>query len=560
MLTTLRIKNLALVTDLTLEFQPGYNVITGETGAGKSILIGALSLVLGERADRSLIRSGTENCSVEAVFDSSRLEPVVNTFLEENGFEPCEDNQLVLKRTFTTSGTNRQFINGSPAGLSKLSQLGEWLVDIHGPHEHQSLLNPLTQLRILDAFGGLDQQRNSFTALVQCRTLLEQEKSALVMDEKTYAHQLDLLRFQVGEISAAGLKPGEEEQIETAYRRASNSAKLTEGIQTSLELLTEEEASIIPRLGAIGRTLQELHRLDPTASNIVELHQEIVTSVRELQSRLSDYGEKVEVDPQQLKALEERLNLLQNFKRKYGRTAAEILEFANRAALELKTLEQRDTEVSRINLEIQKVDKQLWQTGQELSSARRKVIPQLGKAANKQLADLGFQRSQFDVEIKTLDSGNSPETVTHFPQLGLDTVEFQFAPNPGEPAHPLRSIASSGELARVMLALKTVLASEDRIPVLVFDEVDANVGGETANSVGAKMRQIARNRQVLCITHLPQVAAVASAHYVAAKYVKGGRSISEITLLDRSARVSELARMLGGQSEAARKHAEALLG
>ena len=587
MLTTLRIKNLALVSDLTLELQQGYNVITGETGAGKSILIGALSLVLGERADRTLIRSGSDSCSVEALFDVSALKTSLKSFLEENGLEPCEDGQLVLKRTFTAAGANRQFINGSPTALNTLAALGESLVDIHGPHEHQSLLHPARQLAILDAFGNLEPARQEFAELVRRRAALEAEKAALVVDEKTYAQQLDLLRFQVNEITTARLQAGEDAQVEQEYRRASNAARLLQLGQAALDALSENESSLLSQAGLLGRTLQELHRVDASAAGLSVLHEQAVSTLHELQSELSHYADKLEIDPARLQELEERLNLLHTLKRKYGGSAAEINAFGEEAARKLKSLEQRDAELARLNTELRKLESELWRAGQALSAKRRKVIPQLSKAAVRQLAALGFKQSRFDIALSTLHhdpfvgadspaSDDASRITRHAsrttpssqpdsqasPRLsstGFDTIEFQFAPNPGEPPRPLRAIASSGELARVMLALKTVLAAEDQIPVLVFDEVDANVGGETAHAVGEKMRQIAQKRQVLCITHLPQVAAPADAHYVAAKAVKEGRTISEITRLEGSERVTELARMLGGQSEAARKHAEALL-
>jgi DNA repair protein RecN (Recombination protein N) len=559
MLTTLRIKNLALVADLTLELQPGYNVITGETGAGKSILIGALNLALGERADRTLIRSGSDSCSVEAAFDIARLRAPLQSFLEENGLEPCADHQLLLKRSFTSGGTNRQFINGSPTTLAILATLGEWLVDIHGPHEHQSLLHPARQLAILDAFGNLDGEREAFGALVRRRAALEAEKAALIVDEKTYAQQLDLLRFQADEIAAARLQPEEEAQVEQDHRRASNAAKLLELSQAALGLLSENDASVLTQAGIIGRTLQELQRVDASAAPLQALHEQAVSALRELQAALSHYSDKTDIDPARLLQLEERLNLIHSLKRKYGATLSEVIAFGDEARRKLQSLEQRDAELSRLNAQLDQITAELWRAGQALSAKRRKVIPQLSKSVSKQLGDLGFKQSRLDIALSTrpqspIADGQSPMTST-----GLDTIEFQFAPNPGEPARPLRAIASSGELARVMLALKTVLAAEDQIPVLVFDEVDANVGGETANAVGEKMQQIAQKRQVLCITHLPQVAAPASAHYLATKQTKAGRTTSEISLLTPKERVTELTRMLGGQTEAARKHAEALL-
>ncbi|MEN9572200.1 MAG: repair protein RecN [Verrucomicrobiota bacterium] len=549
MLTTLRIKNLALVADLTLELRPGCNVITGETGAGKSIIIGALNLVLGERADRTLIRAGAESCAVEAVFDVAKLRGPLASLLEEHGLEPCEENQLGLKRVFTAAGANRQFVNGSATTLTTLAAIGEGLVDMHGPHDHQSLLHPAKQLAILDAFGGLSAPVAAFAELVRRRAAVEQEKAALIVDEQTYAQQLDLLRHQVHEITTAKLQPDEEAEVEAEHHRASNAARLLELSQTALGALDGEDSSLLNQLGALGRTLQELQRVDPTAKPFAEAQEQVAVSLRELQADLSRYADRVDLDPARLAQLEERLNLLHSLKRKYGASLTEVIAFGAAAQAKLHSLEQRDIELARLNDALAKLDGELSRAGRDLTAARRKVIPKLTKAVTRQLQDLGFQQSELGVAL----------TPTAPTATGGDAVEFQFAPNPGEPARPLRAIASSGELARVMLALKTVLAAEDEIPVLVFDEVDANVGGETANVVGEKMRQIARARQVLCITHLAPVAAAADTHFVVTKQVRDGRTLSDIQPLSAKQRVDELARMLGGQGEAARKHAEALL-
>lgn len=557
MLTTLRIKNLALVADLTLELQPGYNAITGETGAGKSILIGALTLILGERADRALIRSGSDTCSVEAVFDVARLHAPLKSFLEDNGLEPCEDHQLVLKRAFTAAGANRQFVNGSPTTLNRLAALGEWLVDIHGPYDHQSLLQPARQLAILDAFGGLEKTRDAFAALVDQHEALAAEKTSLIIDDKTYAQQLDLWRFQANEIAAAQLKADQEPQLDRDYQRANNAARLLQLAQTALSALSEEDQAVLSRAGALGRTLQELQRADPAAMPLIEIHEQATASLRELQSELSRYLDKIDLDPARLQELEERLNLIHALKRKYGATLAEVIAFGETASQKLQQLEQRETELARLNQALKKLETELRQTGGELSAQRRKLIPKLSQAVTRHLDQLGFKQSQFDIALNA--AGAAAAVQPPFARTGFDTVEFQFAPNPGEPARPLRAIASSGEMARVMLAIKTVLAAVDQVPVLVFDEVDANIGGETAVAVGEKMRQIGAQRQVLCVTHLAPVAAVAAAHYVVSKQVKGERTVSEIRRLAPAERVTELARMLGGQSEVARKHAQALL-
>jgi DNA repair protein RecN (Recombination protein N) len=321
--------------------------------------------------------------------------------------------------------------------------------------------------------------------------------------------------------------------------------------------LNEDENSLTTQAGALGRTLQELKRLDPEAVCLLSLHEQAVSFLRDLQSDLSHYTDKLDIDPDRLRALEERLNLVQSLKRKYGGAVEDIIESGEQARQKLHSLESRDAELERINAAMKKLDAELQRCGEELSAQRRKVIPKLGKAVVRELADLGFQQSHFDVAIATDAAVSDPKS--RIPSSGFDQVEFQFAPNPGEPPRPLRAIASSGELARVMLALKTVLAAQDDIPVLVFDEVDANVGGETASAVGEKMQRLGETRQVLCITHLAPVAACASAHYVVTKETKLLRTVTDIRLLGQKERVTELARMLGGQSDAARKHAETLV-
>jgi DNA repair protein RecN (Recombination protein N) len=557
MLHSIRIRNFALVEELTLEFQPGFNAITGETGAGKSILLGALDLVLGERADRSSIRSGAEQCRVEAVFEVGGLGRSFQQFLEEKGVEPQEDGLLVLKRVVSGSGANRQFINGSPVTLQTLRDTGEWLVDVHGPHDHQSLLRPATQLEMADAFGGLTPLKERFAQTLTQIKQLDSAKAELVGDERTFMQQLDLLRFQINEIKAAKLQGTQEDLLQEEFHRAHNSARLVQLAQSALSWLSDEEHSAANILGAAGKNLQELARLDPAAGQLLQLHDQTSNLLRQLQQDLLDYSERLEIDPVRLQELEERITLLQSLKRKYGPTLESILQFASGAQNKLQVLEQRDEELVRIEQQLAKLQGELLETGADLSRNRKKIIPNLCSATLAELRGLGFAQCRFEIALETA----SPET-GQFGALnpsGLDATEFQFAPNPGEPLLPLRAIASSGELARVMLALKTVLAEQDRVPVLVFDEVDANVGGETAHAVGERMRQIGLRRQVLCVSHLAPVAALANAHFMVEKKLKDGRTISQIHRLEKEGRITELARMLGGKSEAARRHAETLL-
>lgn len=313
-----------------------------------------------------------------------------------------------------------------------------------------------------------------------------------------------------------------------------------------MALLSESDTSLFTQSAEIGRNIHELQRIDAGANDIVSAHEQVTSSLRELQAALSHYSERIDVEPARLRELEARVDLMHGLKRKYGPKLEDVIAFGEAAKQKLHNLEQRDVELERLNAQLSKAKKEVARVGKDLTAQRKKAIPKFAKAVTRQLNDLGFAQSHFDVSLTSASEGE-------------DTVEFQFAPNPGEPARPLRAIASSGELSRVMLALKTVLASEDAIPVLVFDEIDANVGGETAGVVGEKMLQIARTHQVLCITHLPPVAATASAHFVVSKRQHEGRTISEIQLLERAQRVNEIARMLGGQTEAARKHAQSLL-
>jgi len=392
---------------------------------------------------------------------------------------------------------------------------------------------------------------------------LRAEKAGLIQDERTYARQLELVRFQTQEIEQARLQPGEDVGLEEEYERAHQAGRLLQLGQAALDALTEAEPSVTTQAGVVGRLLGELRRIDARAEVLTGLQAQAMAGLQELQRALADYLDRVEVDPAQLRALEERLNLVQALKRKYGGSVAAILEFGVAARRRLGQLEARDAEVARLNAELEQVSAALTRAGRALTARRQEVLPRLAGAVSAQLRDLGFARSQFEIQLESRPAPNASEagdgTAVSPPASGWDAVEFLFAPNPGEPARPLRAIASSGEMARVMLALKTVLAALDEIPVLVFDEVDANVGGPTAAVVGAKMRLLARRRQVLCLTHLAPVAAMAGAHFLVSKQAQGGRTVTTIAPLTAAERVTELARMLGGQGEVARRHAAALL-
>jgi len=547
-LSLLRIKNLALVEELEWQTSAGFIAVTGETGAGKSIIIGALQLLLGERADKSLIRTGADVCTVEAVFSGNGLQKL-NPQLVEAGVEPCQSD-LILKRTLSATGTNRQFINGSPTTLSILKSLGDELVDLHGPHDHQSLLSPETQLSLLDSFARAEEQLGEYRKHYrQLQTLLA-EHAALDIVETAREQELDLLRHQITEIKSANLVAGEEEEIENRYKLASNSKRLIELASAIANRLSEAEDSVLSQLAETQRLLRELEKVDNSMAQFSSTHAASVVELSEMARALSAYAEKLDLDPEQLAALEQRVSLFETLKRKYGGSIAEVIAFGERAAERMRKIEGRDAELERLAKEIENVRAHMNRAGEALRKLRAKAAPKLSENIRRNLRDLGFRQSEFETKLTALDEPRPN---------GFDSVELLFSPNPGEPLKPLRTIASSGEISRLMLAIKSALATHDSIPLLVFDEIDTNVGGEIAHAVGAKMQTLGRDHQVISITHLPQVAATASSHFVVTKDVTRGRTFSNLHEVTGKARQVEIARMLGGKSESALKLAASLL-
>ncbi len=544
----LRIKNLALVEDLQWQLGPGFTAITGETGAGKSIIIGALQLLLGERADKSLIRTGAEMCTVEAIFEGDTLAKL-NPRLLEAGVEPC-DGELILKRSFSAAGSNRQFINGSPTTLAVLKTLGDELIDLHGPHDHQSLLSPERQLGLLDAFARAENAAQDFARQFRALQSLLAEQSSLSIAESARAQELDLLRHQVNEITGANLLADEEEEIAARYKLASNSRRLIELASGVARRLSEADDSILSQLAESQRLLRELEKIDPAIAEFSSAHEASVVELTEIARSLGNYAERLDLDPAQLAALEQRVSLFEALKRKYGGTIAHVIAFGEEADARMRKIEGRDAELERLAGEIETARKQLQRAGEALHKLRAKAAPKLSENIRANLRELGFRQSEFEAKLTALSEPRAS---------GFDQIELLFSPNPGEPLKPLRSIASSGEISRLMLAIKSALAAQDAIPLLVFDEIDANVGGEIAHAVGAKMRTLAQEHQVLCITHLPQVAAAATAHFVVTKEVSLGRTHSELHAVSKKARTEEIARMLGGQTQSALRHAESLL-
>ena len=547
-LNLLRINNLALVEELEWQIAPGFTAITGETGAGKSIIIGALQLLLGERADKSLIRTGADTCTAEAIFTGKELQKL-NPQLIEVGVEPSTDD-LIIKRTLSAAGNNRQFINGSPTTLSILKNVGDALVDLHGPHDHQSLLSPDKQLDLLDSFARAEEQVEEYRKHFRQLQTLAAEHTALNTAETAREQELDLLRHQITEIDSANLVADEEDEIEKRYKLSSSSKRLIELASAAANKLSEADESVLSQLAETQRLLRELEKIDISTAELSSEHAAAVVQLSEIARSLSDYAEKLDLDPEQLAALEQRVSLFETLKRKYGGSIAEVIEFGRRAAERMQKIEGRDAELERLTKEIEKVRGQMNRAGDALRKLRAKAAPKLSETIRKNLADLGFRQSEFEAKLSALDEPRAS---------GFDSVELLFSPNPGEPLKPLRAIASSGEISRLMLAIKSALAAHDAIPLLVFDEIDTNVGGEIAHAVGAKMQTLGREHQLICITHLAPVAAAASSHFVVTKDVVRGRTFSNLQEVAGKARREEIARMLGGKSESALQLAASLL-
>lgn len=546
MLTHISIKNLALVDQLTWQLGKGLIGVTGETGAGKSVIVGALKLVLGERAVKGMIRTGEATCTVEAVFELANVTNV-NRLLEDAGVEPCEGEQLIVRRVIGQS-SNKQFVNNSPATLSVLKNLGEQLVDLHGPHDHQSLLSVDRQLSMLDAYAVAQKEREAYRTIYSEWKSKLTELESLQKSEQANEQEIDLLRFQVDEIDAADVRPEEESEIEERYKRSSNSSRLVEGSGQIAGILGHE---VNERLGEVQRLARELEVLDPATVELLGGLDSALVELQELERSMSDYTDSLEIDPAEASALEYRINTFETLKRKYGPTLEDVCAHHAKASERLNTIENRGGLIDELTAAADGLKLKLEAAGIKLSTKRRRSAPRLAKEISKHIKELGFKQASFEVSVL---QSEQPST------SGLESVDFQFGPNPGEPLKPLRQVASSGEISRVMLAVKSALADQDATPLMVFDEIDANVGGEIARAVGEKMAVLGEKHQVISITHFPQVAAVAAEHFVVDKLVEDGRTRSVLRQVEDGDRVDELVRMLGGgDGEQARAMAQSLL-
>lgn len=543
MLKELRVKNYAIIDDLSVDFEPGLNVLTGETGAGKSIIIGALGIALGQRAYTEMIKTGTEEAVVEAFFDIEN-----HPALEDMGIDGA--GGIIIRRVVSRTGKTRAYVNDTLVSVQSLASIGRGLVDIHGQNEHQSLLSPENQLRLLDHFGGLDGLREEVSNAFHDTEALRRKIEDLKAGARAAAQKLDLLKFQVGEIESASLEPGEDEKLEEERSILSNLNRLRELTESAYGELYGSEGSALERLSRAVTDLKDMSSIDSSVEEIIKVLEQALALSEDASHSLRAHKDRYEADPARLEAVEDRLEQIKKLKKKYGDTIDDILAFFENAKDELASIETSGESIEEMEKDLSGKEEKLRALAGELSKKRRKVAGKLESSILQVLKDLALEKSDFKVDLKEAPASSS----------GADYAEFLFSANIGEELKPLGKVASGGELSRIMLAVKSVLRDADEIPVLVFDEVDAGIGGKTAHNVARKLKETAKNHQVLLITHLPQIASVAAMH---ARILKedSARGVSvKVKKLSGKDRQEEIARMLSGRiTETSLEHAREII-
>ena len=549
MLKWMRIKNLALVDEADMEFGAGFNVISGETGAGKSVLMGAAALLLGERAEKSSIRTGSGRCEVSGEFsiDNKALRVRVASLLNEAGIEPG-DGTLSIRRVITQA-SSRNFINDSPSTLQTLKELGELLVDIHGANEHQTLLRPAVQLGLLDRYakleGALAESHEAWEALKELRARKESTLSRM-----PDASEAERLKEEIAEIERAKFHPNEDAEVSAKHLAVSNSRQIVELASKASAALSEADGSVTDSISTVRRVIQELEKYTPEkGAEFIASCEAALAIVKELSCDISDYAASVDMDEREFAALEERLRTLQTLKRRYGPALEDVEKRLEISKKRLESFEQSAQIREALDAEESALLAKHAAICKKLSASRHAASTKLAKEVIRELERLDFLKSSFSVSLSDVEPGPN----------GADKAEFMFSANPGHPEMPLREVASSGEMSRVMLALKCVLAEADSTPLLIFDEIDVNIGGRTAVKVGSGLAKLGDSHQVLCISHLPQVAAKGSKHFLVEKTISGSEAVTLVRPIDGEERVKELSRMLGG-GKAATAHAREMLG
>ncbi|UCG86165.1 MAG: DNA repair protein RecN [Gemmatimonadota bacterium] len=549
MLNELRVRDLAVIQDVTLPLGPGLNVLTGETGAGKSMLVDALALLVGERASGDLIRPGAERAVVEAGFDLNRL-PQVAAAVSQAGID-IEEDRLVVRRDINAEGRNRAWANGSPTTVATLATLGRNLVDLHGQHESQSLLRRGAQRDILDAFGSAAAELAAVRAAYERAAALRAEEVELIARRDDVKRRADYLEHVAREIAEARPRPGEYEELEVESHRLSNVEDITSDAERLLALLDGDDLSALGSLGKVTKVLTHLERIDASVAKWRDLVDDAHANIEELTQLLREYVSEIDRDPGRLAQVEQRRDVLYRLKQKYGPEIEDVISTGEQARHELELLDTADLDIERISEARLVADRELDEAARRLSGKRAGAAARLERAVNDLLPGLGMENGRFAVRIEATETASA---------TGIDRVEFLVTLNVGMDPRPLAHVASGGELSRLMLALKVVLAHHDAIPTLVFDEVDQGIGGAVAIKVSEALARVAESRQVLIITHLPQIAARAAHHLHVDKPVRGGLPSTAVRVLKPQERVTEVARMLGDAGDpTALRHAAEML-
>lgn len=568
MLSELRIENFAIIDKLHLQFAAGFNSLTGETGAGKSIILDAVALLLGGRADTDIVRSGAGVAQVEGIFKLGKREAVrIASLLEREGLEADTPDMLVLAREIRKGGRSLTRVNGRTVTLAVLKEISTGLIDIHGQSEHLSLLNPASHLDLLDRYAGLESQREQFAALVREVNAVSRELTNLLSSQADLARRAELLAYEVEEIGVARLKAGEEDSLREERTRLANAEQLSELTDVVYNALYMEGAdgqlSAADLVGEAVGALMRLAQIDKDLQNQYNLAEDIATQIEELARDVRNYSDNVEFDSTALAQAEERLNLINTLKRKYKcETVAELLLHAEAAAREMESIEGSEERIAQLEAEQERLLQRVGSEGASLSSARLAASDKMAASIEAELSELKMEGARFAVSIEPVEDPNGAylgDFRVAFDETGIDSVEFLIAPNVGEPLMPMARIASGGETARLMLALKSALSSADYTPTLIFDEIDQGIGGRIGAVVGFKLWNLASHHQVMVVTHLPQLAGFADAHYKVEKHVSGNRTVTSVEPLNKNARIDELAEMLGTEAESAHQNAQEIL-
>jgi DNA repair protein RecN (Recombination protein N) len=533
MLRYLSIEHLAVIERLEIDFDAGFNVLTGETGAGKSILVEAVGLLLGGRASSELVRTGEDTATIQALFD-------------------VDGNEVIVRRELTAQGRSRAFVNGALATAGALKDLAARLIEIHGQHEHQGLLVPESHLDLLDAYAGFEPRREEVAGAFQRLGALRAELETLRLDERQKLARVDLLTFQRDEITQAAPRAGEDEDLVAERSRLVNAGKLLQLSAEAYQTLYEQDGAVLSGLATVWKRVADLAALDPRAAAYEESRAAITSQLEDLAYFLRDYAEGIDASPGRLQEVEDRLALLERLKRKHGPMLTDVLEHRDACVRELTLLANADERAAEVETALQAAEREYLDLAQRLSAERREAATKFAKDLVHVVAGLAMERTRFEVRFNA-----EPLPAAEWGPRGVDRAEFFVSPNPGEDLRPLARIVSGGELSRLMLAIKTLTARKGRGATLIFDEVDAGIGGHTADVVGRRLQDLAREYQVLCITHLPQIAAHGDVQYHISKQVRGGRTVTRVARLDTAARETELARMIAGDAATSRMRASA---